>query len=653
VVLVVALSLACTSAPEPAKEVAATPTPSEAAPADPPVDPSRLVVAVLDMPRLKRLEAAGFGFGAAMGAPAPPERDDLAALADRSPTWRALAAAWSDEVRAVHADVDRDLVVEHSEAARWPAGNVGRAFDARWLTSSAAAFELVGVVPRFDRTTEHRCGEVRQVYRLYYRIRHQGGPSVGSRLPFTVNVVRAAPTDDCAAWARAWVDDVPAASILAAPVDRVEINAQVVRFPSGVETELGGQAAYLLESWRIGPEGPSLGPLENTPDVRRLRADPSLREALRADLSAHLPEIDDGTYRMPDAFAATRALSWSTAGSVRSANRPFLVALGLDGLPEPPAGARMKTVADVAERLDGLSCTGCHQSRSIAGFHLLGPENPSVDGVTNRVQVAASPHLTDDLVLRRAWAAAMADGRPPDPYRPVPALPAAPGADGDPCRADLPDGCVAPLECRVVVTGGGAPVPYGVCAPPVGVAPSIGAACEAVRIVAGGVADLPLDRPFAARAYSDRASTSSLYGLPEDKRFTSDALNCRPPVLGVPLGRVFRSCTDDERAMVGASPSSPPDALCAVVGGSGFDACAAGDFHACLDTIVGRGMVDACSSTAPCREDYICQRLPEGLRDMPMAMRDYADAGVGFCTPTYFLFQLRVDGHPVPPTRPG
>jgi hypothetical protein len=38
-----------------------------------------------------------------------------------------------------------------------------------------------------------------------------------------------------------------------------------------------------------------------------------------------------------------------------------------------------------------------------------------------------------------------------------------------------------------------------------------------------------------------------------------------------------------------------------------------------------------CGEAAPCRDDYICARTP---------------AGGGACVPPYFLFQLRVDGHP-------
>ena len=91
------------------------------------------------------------------------------------------------------------------------------------------------------------------------------------------------------------------------------------------------------------------------------------------------------------------------------------------------------------------------------------------------------------------------------------------------------------------------------------------------------------------------------------------------------------------------------DEICAVVGGSRFDQCVEGDFHSCLDGIVGRGMVDTCHLGRFCREDYICQSMPHQLSSVPdEAGADLVAAGVGFCTPTYFLFQLRLDGHPAP-----
>ncbi|MFX7090667.1 hypothetical protein ABTH94_21350, partial [Acinetobacter baumannii] len=81
--------------------------------------------------------------------------------------------------------------------------------------------------------------------------------------PFSINVVFDLPRPaegGCAAVARrfapgpaladpqaraAWLAAGPLAAAGARP-KQIEINAQVVRFPSGLETTFGGQAAYVM-----------------------------------------------------------------------------------------------------------------------------------------------------------------------------------------------------------------------------------------------------------------------------------------------------------------------------------------------------------------------------------------------------------------------
>jgi hypothetical protein len=113
--------------------------------------------------------------------------------------------------------------------------------------------------------------------------------------------------------------------------------------------------------------------------------------------------------------------------------------------------------------------------------------------------------------------------------------------------------------------------------------------------------------------------------------------------------------------------------ICANQGGNGFDLCAAsGDSGACLEARVVRSMLDTCYPGHFCREDYICQRLPDynliseahyatkknGKRvnlsspskiNGAFIQKAQADH-LGFCVPTYFLFNMRLDGHPSPVT---
>jgi hypothetical protein len=85
-----------------------------------------------------------------------------------------------------------------------------RLFDARWLRSSSARFELVGVVNRLDRAPFHgdSCGETRLIYRLAYEAR-KGSAIQSSRLPMTIGlefrVARAAADPRCRTVAERWV----------------------------------------------------------------------------------------------------------------------------------------------------------------------------------------------------------------------------------------------------------------------------------------------------------------------------------------------------------------------------------------------------------------------------------------------------------------
>jgi hypothetical protein len=67
----------------------------------------------------------------------------------------------------------------------------------------------------------------------------------------------------------------------------------------------------------------------------------------------------------------------------------------------------------------------------------------------------------------------------------------------------------------------------------------------------------------------------------------------------------------------------------------GFNQCLSkkNPFEECLINNVRPGSLRACNATKHCRDDYICAKTK---------------SGTGGCIPPYFLFQLRVDGHPKP-----
>ena len=73
----------------------------------------------------------------------------------------------------------------------------------------------------------------------------------------------------------------------------------------------------------------------------------------------------------------------------------------------------IRSVAGFERRLNDMTCSGCHQTRGIGGFHF-----PGVDWMAakpdNSTVVPASPHFFGDQIRRRDILTALRDGRPPD-----------------------------------------------------------------------------------------------------------------------------------------------------------------------------------------------------------------------------------------------
>jgi hypothetical protein len=636
------------------------------------------VLDVLDPATLARLEADGYGLGDVLGAPAARTTAELSAAA---PAFRTLA----DTVAADVADLRAEMAATGRPLFEVTDGNVGRVFDRRWLASPIARFALVAVVNRLDRRDfadlvrlGESCGEVRLLYRLAYSFERKppgakAPTRYASRLPFALNVVYEAPAaawGDCAAFARAFMPEAPlegpdaiAAFLATGPLDRarlrlkqVEVNAQIVRFPSGMETTFGGQAVYLMRIFAADMASGALAlaeaPLENTPDVARIAADAALKGRLVAFVRDNVAAIDEGVFALPDDLAARRAFSFSTYGSARAANRPYaslLAAEDLAGaLPEDPAAslALVRSPGGLIERLDQATCTGCHQAGATAGFHVLGLDDAEASPL-NRLAIGLSPHAFAERPRRAAYAAAVAAGVTPDRFRPASAAPPADWSSGTPvhapagagmmCRLDAAGidlastwACAAGLACTAIATEPGGGGGLGQCLPPPEKVFS-GLPCLEGAIVAG-------ERPWLDRFAPGRQLSSF------DKRASPTGYTCRPPVGGAPGGLAYRQCDAAGKAFGGFAGGRVPAEVCALAGGKAFDRCvASNNFADCLAASVLRGNRMTCGGDRFCREDFLCQAFPP---DVPNVAR--LPGGTGFCSPTYFLFQLRLDGHPDP-----
>lgn len=607
--------LACTSHKDgsstphaPTAARALTPSPSSIKPSTPPpsaaaTDPTLLIT---DPQVLAALEQRGLGLGAVLGGSS--EARDNHQLS-RLPRLAPLIALLEQELAQTAAGDPLAGV----DVARYS----HRLFDRRFLRLAQARFALAGVVSRPDRAAFRvgSCGETRLIYRLQYWLDAERA----SKLPMTLGVeLPVGDGPDCRASARRWLEPQTAnadaraewlrgASGPLAPEHvqlsanaRVVINLQIVRWPSTVRPDLGGHAEYLLRSFRPDQAG-VLRPerLENTPAAEQLAA-PGQRRALLAWLKENAARVDAGTSALPEAFLAQRALSVTPRGLSRLANRPFSAVLRPGDLAghDYSTGTQIKSVPALLRRLDQLSCQGCHQARSVAGFHLLG-EDPAQAPPENALAVPISAHVAAELPRRLQIARQMLAGERPDLTAPFAERASALGQYGehcslgaDPSFADW--GCGTGLRCSASEAAAGEPI--GQCLP-------------------------------AERAAGDACETGSVKPARDARRDRMGAVAVEPCA-----GMVCnRSSVGFPAGMCTASCDSPGASCGAIAVLDSFNACLARgeSFLTCIRGNTHPAGLRSCSAEQACRDDYVCARGARG----------------GVCLPPYFVFQLRVDGH--------
>ncbi|NVB39538.1 hypothetical protein G6O69_16975 [Pseudenhygromyxa sp. WMMC2535] len=607
-------------------------------------EPEALLL-VSDPAALVALEDAGLSF---------------AALLHEHPEATALAGYGEGPIVAIARELRRVL---RANAAEDPTHTgvglryVHRQFDLDWLAAEDTRFELIGVVNRMDREVfanprgQGAAGETRLIYRLAYT-REQGGVEVDSRLPMTVNVVFWQPAPgggaagegeggaagegsrgaearagrravqrrwqadaglagtELAAWLRAPGHALDPELLGAAQLEAVEIDVQVERWPSTIRPDMAGHAEYLLEVLRPDPDAPggyAPAVLENTPDVERLREDAGARAELLAWLrdADQREGLDQGTLTVPDRFLAKAAVSVTPRGFARLANRPFSALFGPEDFADYDfAGMdRVRSPAAALRRLDGLSCQGCHESRSIAGFHLLGAEREA-DKSVDALAEFASPHLQGELERRRVWHEQLAAGVQPSERRQLSEHERNRGAWGTHCGLGDPGfadwTCDEGLVCAAL---GDAEI--GTCLEPGPGGP--GGVCERGEV----------------RTRADHHKDRVRY--PEEQPACGPAAACNDNRVGFPDGMCATSC---------AAAEGKEHAACGLIPQlRGFNDClsAKRPFATCIAETAFPAALRTCSADAPCRDDYICART---------------GSEVGVCLPPYFLFQLRVDGHP-------
>jgi hypothetical protein len=422
--------------------------------------------AITDPLALRELDRGRFGLARVMlparSIDVPVTNSQLFALPSMAP----VRAALDDEFERYIAKHNADLPDETIGVGEPYAFQL---FDRAQLYSPDTRFVLSGIVNRMDRAylAEANCGEIRLIYRLTRTsVPKAGEEAVSPRLPMTLNVVlkakgnvegdRAIDADGaaitCAEIARRWLTagdstlsgadlaarliarDGPLALVAPENIDRIETNLQIAHAPKSGLRDF--RTDYLLKVFNYNAQAQAFeqAPMENQIDRARILSDENLRREFKAWLldGPHFSELDRGTILIPEKFLAAGAVAATPVGFAASDLQPaFGLVQGDDKTAHPlfeesdvvaalkQAAERgetlqnIRSVAGFERRLNDVTCSGCHQTRGIGGFHF-----PGVDWMAahpnNSTIVPASPHFFGDQIRRRDILTALRDGKRPD-----------------------------------------------------------------------------------------------------------------------------------------------------------------------------------------------------------------------------------------------
>ena len=415
--------------------------------------------AIIDPLALRELDRGRFGLTRVLmperSANIPLTNDRLFALPSMAPVRKSL----DDEYER--------YIANHK--ANLPNESIGigtsfdfQLFDRTLLYSPDTRFVLSGIVNRMDRAylAEAHCGEIRLIYRLTRTAVPETSDAASPRLPMTLNVVLKAKGDravdgggaaiTCATIAQRWLaagdlsmtgvelaqkltaKDGPLDLVAPENINRIETNLQIAHAPKSPVRDF--RTDYLMKVFDYNAQSASFeeAPLENQIDRERLLADETLKRDFKAWLlePKNFREFDRGTILIPERFLAKGAVAVTPVGFAPSDLQPAfgltqgeggsavfsegdVVAALKKAAEDGTALQNVRSAAGFERRLNDMTCSGCHQTRGIGGFHF-----PGVDWMaakpSNSTVVPASPHFFGDQVRRRDILASLRDGRRPD-----------------------------------------------------------------------------------------------------------------------------------------------------------------------------------------------------------------------------------------------
>ncbi|RWC93353.1 MAG: hypothetical protein EOS32_22205 [Mesorhizobium sp.] len=645
-------------------------------------------VAVTDPATLQALERGGLSIsrllGPAIGLTRDVDNRGLFSVRALTPVRNAVKQEIADEPAA-----SPDPYVAGLAKSK----DTSQKFNPKYIDDNGSTLDLTGVVNRLDRgyLGHTECGEIRLIYRFHYSVEEKLGERVSSRLPLTMSLVfNAKPTaatgraskdrpraadGSCADVARRWLaaggkdlapeqlaawlrsDEGPlsGAMLNSSQIMRLELNMQVLRLSASTRRDFGGHAEYLLKIFKWDPATATFqeSRMENQIDRKTVLAD---RQAFAKWLltDRNIYDLDRGRLIVDDKFLATSAVSVAPGGMARSQNN---IAYGLlddaavdkalkDYVARGNALRSIKSVAGFNLRLNEMSCTGCHQTHGIAGFHYTGAD-PASEPRRNAVFVPGSAVFFADLPRRLAIVEQFAAGEHPDFSKGFAARPDAKFADalkgtdlyngwGSICYRGTDESfkdwtCGEGLRCAGVHESAIHPG-FGTCVSEAGTAVGDPVEFGEIRMSKWGSDQYCRLSPATAKACAidptrDKKPPIKLAGYGAARQRYD---NPEQKTGGFPGGMLRKASCD----------KLPDEASCGRLAKTGFNDCIGSgkDHKYCTREFTKTAGLRACDKTHPCREDYICTAGYEDLAE--------AKPGKGTCIPPYFIFQFRVDGHP-------